>query len=174
MTAAEIAKALGKHRRVGREWECLCPAHNDHNPSLSIGEEDGKILVHCFAGCDQTAVIGVLKQRGLWPQTESQQNEWDRTQEQKRSAEIIYRYADESGQLLFEVVRKGHGLEKTFFQRAPDGSGGWIRDKKGKLTIEGVRRVLYHLPQLIEAAAKHKGVAWRVFFTEGEGRRQAR
>ena len=29
----------------------ICPAHPDKNPSLSIREDNGRILVHCFAGC---------------------------------------------------------------------------------------------------------------------------
>ena len=38
-----------------------CPAHDDHEPSLSITEaKDGKVLVHCHAGCDQRDVIDAL------------------------------------------------------------------------------------------------------------------
>ena len=29
-------------------------------------EEDGKTLVHCFAGCSQENVISALRERGLW------------------------------------------------------------------------------------------------------------
>jgi DNA primase len=43
-----------------------CPAHDDREPSLSIRETDGKVLVRCHAGCDQRDVIAVLKERGLW------------------------------------------------------------------------------------------------------------
>ena len=33
-------------------WIDRCPAHDDNNPSLSIKEtSDGKLLLHCFAGC---------------------------------------------------------------------------------------------------------------------------
>jgi putative DNA primase/helicase len=64
-SAAELAKALGA-RRYGRQWQARCPAHNDHEPSLSIGEgDDGRILVHCHAGCEQGAVIDALRSRGL-------------------------------------------------------------------------------------------------------------
>lgn len=68
MNAQEIAEALGG-RRNGAGWKCLCPAHDDRNPSLSIDiGENGKPLVRCFAGCDQDAVISALKDRGLWPE----------------------------------------------------------------------------------------------------------
>ena len=66
-TATALAKALGA-RRSGRGWVAKCPAHNDRNPSLSIsGADNGKILVHCHAGCSQDAVIDALRARGLWP-----------------------------------------------------------------------------------------------------------
>jgi DNA primase len=45
----------------------LCPTHEDSDPSLSIRDaDDGKVLVHCHAGCDQSVVIGELRSRGLW------------------------------------------------------------------------------------------------------------
>lgn len=37
-------------------WLVQCPAHEDHNPSLSVSEHDGKVLIHCFAGCTAEAV----------------------------------------------------------------------------------------------------------------------
>ena len=47
-----------------------CPAHRDDSPSLSITEEGGKVLVHCFGGCSQEAVIEALKAMGVWPEQE--------------------------------------------------------------------------------------------------------
>lgn len=47
-------------RRVEKGWMALCPAHDDHNPSLSIKEgEDGRVLFHCFADCSPEGVCGV-------------------------------------------------------------------------------------------------------------------
>lgn len=61
-----IAVALAGHR-AGNCWMARCPAHDDSTPSLSIREtRDGKLLVHCHAGCEQTAVIAALQDRGLW------------------------------------------------------------------------------------------------------------
>jgi putative DNA primase/helicase len=65
MTAETIAKALGGHR-AGATWMARCPAHDDREPSLSIRDVDGKVLVRCHAGCGQRDVIAALKERGLW------------------------------------------------------------------------------------------------------------
>lgn len=69
--AEQIAFALGKPRRAGNGWSCLCPAHDDRNPSLSICDgRDGKVLVKCHTGCSQASVITALKDRDLWPEGE--------------------------------------------------------------------------------------------------------
>jgi hypothetical protein len=40
-------------------WMACCPAHADRSASLSIREtDDGRILIHCFAGCSVHDVIG--------------------------------------------------------------------------------------------------------------------
>ena len=68
MDAEIIAQALDG-RKAGDGWTALCPAHDDHKPSLSIKDaDDGKVLVYCHAGCDQESVIAELRTRGLWPE----------------------------------------------------------------------------------------------------------
>ena len=48
-------------KRSGSGWSCRCPAHEDRNPSLSIGVgEDGRALVNCHAGCSAEAVARAL------------------------------------------------------------------------------------------------------------------
>jgi hypothetical protein len=53
-----------------------------------------------------------------------------------------YSYTDESGDLLFQVVRFD---PKAFRQRRPDGKGGWIWN------LDGVRLVPYRLPAILAA-----------------------
>lgn len=65
-----------------------------------------------------------------------------------------YDYFDESGELLYQVVRYE---PKDFRQRRPDDAGGWIWN------LKGVRRVLYRLPQLLTV---DKSAI--VFIVEGE------
>jgi len=67
MKADYIARGL--HARwCGTHWMASCPAHKDRSPSLRICEKDGKVLVHCFAGCSQGEVIAALRALGLWPE----------------------------------------------------------------------------------------------------------
>ena len=67
-----------------------------------------------------------------------------------------YRYTDERGDLLYEVLRypPAPGGKKDFRQRRPDGNGGWEWD------LKGVKRVPYRLPQVIASQS--------VFIVEGE------
>ena len=46
MSADSLARVL-EARRSGASWMAKCPAHDDRNPSLSITEVDGKILLVC-------------------------------------------------------------------------------------------------------------------------------
>lgn len=55
MTAAELVALLGA-RRTGKGWVARCPAHGDRSSSLSTAEgQDGRILLHCHAGCSMPA-----------------------------------------------------------------------------------------------------------------------
>ncbi len=52
-------------RRVQRlsngQYLACCPAHNDSEPSLSLREENGKLLWFCHSGCSQEAVGEALR-----------------------------------------------------------------------------------------------------------------
>jgi putative DNA primase/helicase len=145
MTAAQIAHALPKCRKAGKGWVVCCPAHEDNNPSLSISERDGMLLVHCHGPCNQSAVVEALKGLGLWPESASLGN-------LKMASRIVatYDYTDAAGQLLYQVCRFD---PKDFRPRYPDGAGGWIWKKHPS-------QVLYRLPEVLEAAI--------VFVVEGE------
>ena len=63
MTIEDFLESLESVTISGNDWSARCPAHDDTNPSLSVAEgDDGRILVHCFAGCtaeDVTAALGL-------------------------------------------------------------------------------------------------------------------
>lgn len=51
---------LDKVRKTSREsWIACCPHHDDKSPSMTIRElDDGRVLVHCFAGCSVEDILG--------------------------------------------------------------------------------------------------------------------
>jgi hypothetical protein len=71
MNLEALAHELGGAKKTATGWVAFCPIHEadgeEHTPSLAIKEENGKLLVHCRAGCDRRGVIAALKERRLWP-----------------------------------------------------------------------------------------------------------
>ena len=120
---------------------CPGPSHanGDRNPSLGVTEKDGKVLVCCYGGCEQPAVIVALQDRDLWPRKEARQAH---PRQEPTRIVATYDYRDANGGLNFQVVR----LEpKDFRQRRPTKQGGW--EWKA-----GDRSLLYHLPELLAAS----------------------
>lgn len=62
--ARKIVEALGGNWSRSRGM-CCCPAHADRTPSLSITLGKRAILVHCFAGCTNEAVMQGLGKVGV-------------------------------------------------------------------------------------------------------------
>ena len=62
MTPIEgLLQKLDKVKGRNGSWTARCPAHADKGPSLAIREaDDGRILLHCFAGCETAAVLGAV------------------------------------------------------------------------------------------------------------------
>lgn len=67
----------------GDGWRACCPAHKGKNPeTLSISETpEGKILVHCFAGCETSKVVNAvgLEMYDLYPGNHQERRRADPT-----------------------------------------------------------------------------------------------
>ena len=122
----------------------ICPSHNDKSPSLTASCNSEKILVKCQAGCSFDAVVTAL---GM------EQSQFFAPKEKLLSKKIVarYRYEDKEGNHAFDVVRFE---PKNFRPQRPD----------GKWSLEGVERVPYRLPQMLEAIQVGKGIV----LVEGE------
>jgi hypothetical protein len=175
VNAFELTEALGG-KWMSNYGKASCPvseahANGDQSKSFSISEKDGKVLVKCHTGCDQETIIERLKERELWPRATSGP-EFQIASNGVHSngtaalapvpdvsdtvTRIVtqYNYTDEQGVLLYQSIR----LEpKDFRQRQADGKGGWRNN------LQGVRRVLYKLPELLRAGPNRM-----VFIVEGE------
>lgn len=45
----EILNHLDKVKKTSSGYIACCPVHNDRNPSMSVTEKDGVVLMHCFS-----------------------------------------------------------------------------------------------------------------------------
>jgi hypothetical protein len=131
------------------EFEAKCPVHEDKKASLSIGiGDDGRILLHCHAGCSTDSILQAL---GLTAKDLFQASPCNGNGHSERRIDAVYDYTDENGRLSYQVVRL---LPKDFRQRQPDGNGGW------KWSIKGIKPRPYNLRDLLQADY--------VFVVEGE------
>lgn len=138
-------------KKEGSGYKACCPAHDDQNPSLSIKETDGKILLHCFAGCSPAMVCSAI---GF--------NVSDLFLKKPEHQLITkYHYKDEQRNILFTKVRQEPGLNgqiKSFYWERIDADGNFVRN------LNGCRKVLYRLPELLDAIEKKQ----TIFLVEGE------
>jgi hypothetical protein len=156
MNASDLARALDGHRH-GAEWIARCPAHDDHDPSLSITEKNGKVLFVCRAGCAQAAIVNALRQRGFWPEPGSGTGDGG-------GIVATYDYRDQHGALRYQVCRLKPDPEnpdrkkrKPFRQRRPNGApDAWLWN------MTGIEPLPYRLPELL---GDPEGT---VFVAEGE------
>lgn len=73
MTAEILLSRLHKVRSRGKDaWVACCPAHEDSDPSMTIAERDGTVLMHCFAGCSVQEICSAvgLEVTDLFPERE--------------------------------------------------------------------------------------------------------
>lgn len=128
---AQFLSRLGVLRKTGANWLAKCPAHADDKPSLSITEgADGRVLMHCHAGCTPDAIIAALgvKPAALFASAEA-----------PTVTAQFFDYLDADGALRYQVCRFP---PKEFRQRRPDGLGGWV------WKMAGIKRLPYRLPEL--------------------------
>jgi hypothetical protein len=153
LTVEELHRALGGEITSGKTGpQVLCPGprHSAKDRSLAVapGNGDDGFVVHSFAGDDPIKCKDHVRNRlGLPP--------FGSNGKAQQRVIATYDYTDEGGALLYQVLRFE---PKDFRQRRPDGAGGWI------WKLDGVQRVLYRLPELIEALANERPV----FVVEGE------
>ena len=62
MSASNLLNHLSRVKKTGADrWMACCPAHQDKTASLSIKDlPDGRVLLHCFAGCDPDSVLAAV------------------------------------------------------------------------------------------------------------------
>ena len=116
-TAEEIVRALGGRWNLDSGM-CRCPAHEDRNPSLSVKQRNGRVLVHCHAGCRQDAVLDALAVQGLDIRRSNGVNSdghiSDYCHPELGKPSHVWPYYDALGKLIGDVARFETGDGKQF------------------------------------------------------------
>lgn len=156
----------GSYRRFGQEIRGRCPlsTHQDQTPSFGYNVEKGSYACSCGAGVgsDLWKLVG-------WAPPKNGNGHHQPSQEV-----AAYDYRDESGALLFQVVRL---VPKGFRQRHPcqQGRNGWTWNLGGNPSscpCARIRRVIYRLPEVLKSAGpvlvvegeRDADTAWRLGF----------
>ena len=155
ITLSQIARALGGEVS-GNQVRAPGPGHSPKDRSLAIKLEANapdEFVVHTFSPRDDPIHCKdyVREKLSLPPWNGGAHGSTPKG----KTIVATYDYTDEAGKLLFQVVRF---VPKDFRQRRPDGNGGW------KWNLKGVKRVLYRLPEMLEAAVNGQVI----YIAEGE------
>lgn len=159
--AIEIAKG-------GGDVMTKCPAHDDGQASLHVKHGDTQpVIMKCHAGCENNDILnagGIDPAEIMDPDAKidsSIQGDDRKMWTPVGIASHKYQYYAEDGKtLLYEVMRVPVGTKKRFMQRQPN-----IEKPSGyQWNMDGARRVLYRLPEVI--AAKNEGKT--IWIVEGE------
>lgn len=144
----QVLSRLPQPKKDGNWYTSYCPAHesngNGHHPSLRLKEAtqvDDGVIVSCMAGCDLGSLhtaLGMGEARSKTSSTDENTHLFWMPSQTRDEVVATYDYTDENGELLFEKLRYA---PKRFVQRAAS----------GEYKLDGVRRVLYHLPEIIDA-----------------------
>lgn len=148
-------------------WRQRCPAHDGKRNSLAVKRGDRCVLLKCHSkGCrpEQIAASVGLSMDQLRDDTPGSHRATTTSGHTSFRDVDIYPYRDEAGEVLFEVVRQEQGERlpgkkpiKRFQVRV-------TRGRRYLYSLDGVRRVLFDLPEVIEAIAEEK----IVLVVEGE------
>jgi hypothetical protein len=103
--------------QIGGKWMALCPAHDDHTPSLSIDRGDTQsVIFKCFAGCSQEVVLAKVNTllgapvKVSAPQQVDSEN-WGYSMERLAHAEVLLSKAADflaARGISLEVARASH------------------------------------------------------------------
>jgi len=175
MTAETLMEGV-TYAKQGHQSMVKCPAHDDGSASLHVSPGTKQpVVMKCHAGCatpDILAAGNVDMKALLAPRDEGDYGRysggemWTPVTHPVTGKTLppshIYKYTDEAGATLFEVLRIPTPKGKDFRQRQPVPES--VKKSGWQWNMAGVRRVLYHLPEVLKA--KHDGEL--IFLVEGE------
>ncbi|MBN1631069.1 MAG: AAA family ATPase [Thermoleophilia bacterium] len=146
---ATVLDRLEGVKKSGQGYMARCPAHEDRRQSLSVSEgNDGRVLLCCHAGCETETILAALglESRDLFAEGREAGGDGD-AWTPHGPAVATYTYTDEEGRHLFTVCR-------TADKKFPCWHSDPAKSHGKSWSMEGIRRVPYHLPKVVEEAGR--------------------
>jgi putative DNA primase/helicase len=141
VSAESIARALGEARREGLDWRCPCPVHGGR--SLALKDTlDGRLLIHCFGGCESRAVFDELRASGLLGEhPDAFRREADETRRHRRES---------AAKAEIERIERGICAARDLYRRSVSAAGtlveSYLRSRGITGPIPPALRFLEHCP----------------------------
>lgn len=108
MTYEQVLDHFKVIQKVGNSARCICPAHADKKPSLSISKGNKGTVLHCMAGCETGDILAAVGMTWQDLYEEDKEPEW-REKIEKRTGKRIegeYLYRDIiTGKYVFTRLR---------------------------------------------------------------------
>lgn len=158
MTLQELARHFEVSRRINdNSYQCKCPVHIDDKASLTVSQENGKLLLYCHAGCDTKDILEAVGLSFQELEGKKAPTWMDRLEYgQGRKIEAVYDYRDESGKYLYSKVRfEGKRIRYITVNKN--------QDTYQYCKVKG-QATLYNLPELISSIKN----GYPVYIVEGE------
>ena len=169
-----ISRTRAKSMGTADSFSGLCLSHDDNSASMSITMENDRILLYCHTGCkidDICTSLGIEKYDLFSPSDKTLTNKvpipLKLLKEQKRmkanintdskvvffsskhkknvTESVRYSYINADGKTAYYVIRSD---PKDFRPMTPD----------GHLSLEGVERLPYRLPELLQGVKESKPI----------------
>ena len=123
----ELLDGLKQVKGTNGQYTAKCPAHDDHRNSLSVTEgEDGRILLHCHAGCTPETILAAmhLDMKDLFPaqgERKEERNAAKTGRSEKGSVTEEYVYYDSDSTPILKKLRLQFHDRKEFRWQHFDG-----------------------------------------------------
>ena len=155
-----IARTDARSSGVAGQYSGKCPSHDDNSPSLSLKLTEEKILIKCHVGCSIKEVCSGLEieESELFRESGADRKTFDTSCGKKNPNLInadgkVQFYSSKHKKQVTENVRytyhKADGSAAFFVIRAEPKDFRPMRTD-GQLNLNGVERVPYRLPELLE------------------------
>lgn len=166
MTYNEVLSYFQVKRYYQDKAQCLCPAHDDREASLTVTKGNNSVLIYCHAGCDTENVLSAagLEMRDLFYQEKRTRSDWRSYIEsrEKTKIEAVYDYVSiNDGSYAFTKVRM-QGKKMIY---------GMLEDERFTYSLGGRTRkelCAVYAPDGVQAINKAVSEGRPIFIPEGE------